>query len=77
MDKQTIYGTIANEEKRAEMIMKMNKMLWYILFSNQKCNVSGELHDIGHLALLQNVQPWKSFNFSVASALISSELVSY
>ena len=37
------------------MIMKTHKLLWNILFSNQKSGVYGVLSDLGSLFLLQNI----------------------
>ena len=38
------------------MIMKTHKLLWNILFTNQKCGVSGVFRDLGLLVLLQNLK---------------------
>ena len=37
------------------MIMKTHKLLWNILFSNQKSGVYSVLSDLGSLFLLQNI----------------------
>ena len=37
------------------MIMKTHKLLWKILFSNQKSGVYSVLSDLGSLFLLQNI----------------------
>ena len=37
------------------MIMKTHKLLWKILFANQKSRVCGVFHDLGSLVLPQNV----------------------
>ena len=38
------------------MIMKMHKLLWKILFSNQKFGLFGVFGDLGPLFLLQNAK---------------------
>ena len=38
------------------MIMKMHKLLWKILLSNQKFGLFGVFHDLGPLFLLQNAK---------------------
>ena len=38
------------------MIMKMHKLLWKILLSNQKFGLFGVFHDLGPLFLFQNAK---------------------
>ena len=54
MDKPLISVIIASEAdlKKTDVIMKTRKLLWNILFSNQKSGVSGVFRDLGPLVLL-------------------------
>ena len=52
--KPNIYERWINQ--LAYMIMKMHKLLWKILFSNQKFGLFGVFRDLGPLFLLQNAK---------------------
>ena len=49
-----IYVMIASKaemRERDDMIMKTHKLVWNMMFSNQKSGVSGMFHDLGPVIL--------------------------